>query len=277
MRGMARTAGGARIGSRPMTLLALDGVCFAYGAHEVLRGVSCRLGRGERVALLGPNGAGKSTLLKVAAGSLLPQSGTVLLEGTPLARLPRALAAQCIGGVAAAEAAEFPFLVRESVALGRHPWRSAFGPPRAQDEAAVEAALEACDLRALAGRPVPSLSSGERQRVALARALAQQADVLLLDEPTAHLDLGHQQRLLAAVGREASTRGVAVLAALHDVNLAAAWADRVLLLVDGRLVGDGTPGEVLTAARVEAAFGAPVHVLAHPDGGGPLLVPRGCA
>lgn len=260
-----------------MTLLDLEAVRFAYGAHEVLRGVSCRLGRGERVALLGPNGAGKSTLLKVAAGSLVPQGGEVRLEGTPLARLPRALAARRIGGVAASESAEFPLRVRESVALGRHPWRAAFGPPRAQDEAAVDAALAACDLVALAGRPVPALSSGERQRVALARALAQEADVLLLDEPTAHLDLGHQQRLLAAVGREARTRGVAVLAALHDINLAAAWADRVLLLVDGRVEGDGLPGEVLTAARVEAAFGAPVHVLAHPEGGGPLLVPRGRA
>ncbi|MFM8386290.1 MAG: ABC transporter ATP-binding protein [Planctomycetia bacterium] len=260
-----------------MPLLALHDVCFAYGAHEVLRGVSCGLERGQRVALLGPNGAGKSTLLKVAAGSLLPQAGEVRLDGTLLSRLPRALSAQRIGGVAASESAAFPFLVRESVALGRHPWRSAFGPPAARDEAAVEAALEACDLVALAARPVPALSSGERPRVALARALAQQPDVLLLDEPTAHLDLGHQQRLLAAVGREARTRGVAVLAALHDVNLAAAWADRVLLLVDGVLAGDGTPREVLTAARVEAAFGAPVHVLSHPEGGGPLLVPRGPA
>jgi iron complex transport system ATP-binding protein len=257
-----------------MALLRLEDVRFSYAAHEVLRGVSFGLEAGEKVALLGPNGAGKSTLLKVASGYLAPAAGRVLLGSDDLARLPRRVAARRLGGVAAEETHEFPFRVRESVALGRHAWRSAFGAPTAEDETRVAAALTACELTALADRPLPSLSSGERQRAALARALAQDAEVLLLDEPTAHLDLGHQLRLLAAVAAQAATRRCAVLAAIHDVNLAAGWADRVLLLVAGSLVAQGTPREVLTEERLEAAFGAPVRVLPHPEADAPLIVPR---
>jgi iron complex transport system ATP-binding protein len=257
-----------------MSVLGLEAVRFAYGPHEVLRGVTLALGAGEKVALLGPNGAGKSTLLKVASGFLVPSAGTVRLGGRDLAGVPRREAARRVAGVAADEAHDFPFRVRESVALGRHAWRAAFGPPSAADAAEVERALETCDLVGLADRPLPSLSSGERQRVALARALAQAPEVLLLDEPTAHLDLGHQLRVLDAVDDVARSRGTAVLAALHDVNLAAAWADRVVLLVAGEVAAQGAPGEVLRAERLEAAFGAPVHVLAHPDGGRPLIAPR---
>jgi iron complex transport system ATP-binding protein len=257
-----------------MSVLRLEAVRFAYGAQQVLRDVSLALEPGERVALLGPNGAGKSTLLRLASGYLVPDAGDVWLGAERLADLPRRVAARRLAGVAAEEAHEFPFTVRESVALGRHAWRSAFAAPGAADRERVEAALAACDLLALAERALPGLSSGERQRVALARALAQDADVLLLDEPTAHLDLGHQTRLLEAVSAAARSRGTAALAALHDVNLASAWADRVVLLVAGRLVAEGAPAEVLDAVRVEAAFGAAVHVLPHPEGGRPLLVPR---
>ncbi len=257
-----------------MALLRLEEVRFAYGAHEALRGVTLGLEAGEKVALLGPNGAGKSTLLKVASGYLAPAAGRVLLGAEDLARLPRRVAARRLGGVAAEEAHEFPFRVRESVALGRHAWRSAFGAPTDMDEARVAAALTACELTLLADRPLPSLSSGERQRASLARALAQDAEVLLLDEPTAHLDLGHQLRLLAALTRHVAERRCAVLAAIHDVNLAAGWADRVLLLVAGEVVAQGTPREVLTEERLEAAFGAPVRVLPHPEADAPLIVPR---
>jgi iron complex transport system ATP-binding protein len=257
-----------------MSVLRLDAVHFAYGAREVLCGVTLALAAGERVALLGPNGAGKSTLLKVASGYLAPSRGDVWLGDERLATLPRRSAARRIAGVAAEEAHDLPFTVRESVALGRHAWRGLFAPLAALDHARVQAALAACDLEALAERTVPALSSGERQRVALARALAQDADVLLLDEPTAHLDLGHQGRLLDAVSAAARVRRTAVLAALHDVNLASTWADRVVLLVEGRVEAEGPPAQVLTASRVEAVFGAPVHVLPHPDGGRPLVVPR---
>jgi iron complex transport system ATP-binding protein len=137
----------------------------------------------------------------------------------------------------------------------------------------IDDALRAVDLARLADRPLPALSSGERQRVAVARCLAQGGDLVLLDEPTSHLDLGHRVRLLALFRRRARREGVAVLAALHDLNLAAAVADRVVLLVAGRVLADGSPGTVLTRETVESAFGARVHVVDHPDSGAPVLVP----
>ncbi len=254
--------------------LALDQVAFAFGAREVLADVSLAVEAGECVALLGPNGAGKSTLLRVASGYLAPARGTVRLDGADLAGLPRRAAARRIAGMAAGESAELPFRVRESVALGRHPWRGAFAALGPADLDPVERALEAADLGALAERPVPSLSSGERQRVALARALAQRSEVLLLDEPTAHLDLGHQARLLDVVRREARTRGVAVLAVLHDLNLAAGWADRLALLHAGRLVAEGPPGQVVGDPRLAAAYGAALEAVPVPGRAAPLLIAR---
>jgi iron complex transport system ATP-binding protein len=257
-----------------MARLAFEEVHFAYGANAVLAGVSFAVEGGERVAVVGPNGAGKSTLLRLASGYFAPARGHVRLDGREVSALPRGEAGRRIGGVAAEEAHEFPFTVREAVALGRHPWRGAFARPSAADASRVEDALAAADLTALAVRTLPTLSSGERQRVALARCLAQDAEVLLLDEPTAHLDLGHQVRLLGVLARHARSRGRAALAVLHDLNLAATWADRVVLLVGGRVLADGSPREVLVPERVAEAFGAPVTVLAHPEGDAPLLVPR---
>jgi iron complex transport system ATP-binding protein len=232
------------------------------------------VGPGERVAVLGPNGAGKSTLLRVASGYLRPSAGRVLLDGRDLTTIPRREAARRVAGVAADESHDFPFTVREAVALGRHPWRGTFAPPGDKDRERVETALERTHLLPLAERTLPSLSSGERQRVALARCLAQDAEVLLLDEPTAHLDLGHQVRLLDLVRTHVVEEGRAAVAVLHDLNVAAAWADRVALLVGGRLVAEGTPRAVLTPARIAEAFEAEVSVLAHPHGDAPLIVPR---
>lgn len=254
--------------------LALEDVAFAYGRTPVLGGVSLHVAPGERVALLGRNGAGKSTLLRVASGYLTAQRGRVLLDGQDLRALPRRVAARRVGGTAAGESAELPFRVREAVALGRHPWRGAFGPPSAADDDAVQAALAAADLVPLAERVLPSLSSGERQRVALARALAQQADLLLLDEPTAHLDLGHQTRLLNVVSA-AAARGTAVLAALHDLNVAAAWADRLVLLHRGRVLAAGPPDHVLTPDLVRAAFDAEVVRVQVAGRAAPLVLPAG--
>ena len=257
-----------------MATLRLEGVRFAYGAREVLAGVTVEVGPGERVAVVGPNGAGKSTLLRVASGHLTPSAGRVLLDGRDLAGLPRREAARQVGGMASEESHDFPFTVRESVALGRHPWRGAFRPPSAADREAVEGALAVAHLVDLAERPLPSLSSGERQRAALARSLAQGAGLLLLDEPTAHLDLGHQVRLLDVVRAHVEGSSRAALAVLHDLNLASAWATRVVLLHAGTVLADGAPRDVLTGTRVAEAFGAEVHLVAHPEGGPPLLVPR---
>lgn len=258
-----------------MPRLHLDQVHFAFGAREVLHGVSLSVAAGECLAVLGPNGAGKSTLLRVASGYLAPSAGSVRLDGEDLARLPRRAAARRIAGVSAHESFELPFRVREAVLLGRLPWRGAFGALSPSDEAAVEAALAAADLTALAERVLPSLSSGERQRVALARALVQRPDVLLLDEPTAHLDLGQQVRTLDVVRAESRARGVAVLAVLHDVNLAGGWADRIALLDGGRLVEEGAPARVLSGNLLAEVFGAAIDRVEVPGRAAPLIVPRG--
>jgi iron complex transport system ATP-binding protein len=258
-----------------MDALALESVSAGYARRPVLHDVTLRVGRGERVALLGPNGAGKTTLLRAAGGSLRPLSGRVLVLGRDLAGLSAREAARSLSGVAQQESAEFAFTVREVVALGRlarlRPWSG----PSPEDDAAVEAALERLDLAGIADRPVSALSGGERRRASLARCLAQDADVLLLDEPTAHLDLGHEIDLLSTLSALARERGKAVLAALHDVNLASLFADRVVLLVAGRVVFEGSPAEALTPARIEEVFRARTTVLRHPASGLPVVVPEG--
>ena len=254
-------------------MLEIRHVSFTYSGPPVLDGVDVGVAPGEIVAVVGPNGAGKSTLLRLASGLLEPQAGEVLLDGVPIRSLPRRLAARRIAGVVADADARFPYTVRDTVALGRHPWRGAFGALSADDEARIDGALAAAELVHLADRPLPSLSSGERQRAALARCLVQGGDLALLDEPTAHLDLGHRLRMLDVLRTRAKARGRAVLAVLHDLNLAGAFADRVVLLVAGRVAADGSPAEVFTPDRIREAFGAAVDVLDHPKTGAPVVVP----
>jgi iron complex transport system ATP-binding protein len=255
-----------------MALLEIRGVRAGYGARDVLDGVSLDVAAGEVVALLGPNGAGKTTLLRVAGGVLAPLAGTVRVDGRDLASLSARDAARLVSGVPQDDVADFAFTLRQVVALGRAARLGALGRERPEDRAAVEGALEAVDLGSLAARAVTEVSAGERRRASVARCLAQDASVLLLDEPAAHLDLGHAARVLARVASLARERGKAVLASVHDPNLASAVADRVALLVGGRVAALGPPAEVLVPFRLEAAFGAAVRVLGHPDGGGPVVV-----
>jgi len=256
-----------------VSALELQDVHFAYGSHEILSAIDLRVEAGAAVAIVGPNGSGKTTLLRVAGGLLLPSRGSVLLDGHDLASLPRRSAARRLAGVPAEEEAVFPFTVRESVALGRHPWRGAFSALDAADHERVDLALAATDLVSLAARPLPALSSGERQRVSIARCLVQEAPVSLLDEPTSHLDIGQRLRVLHLLRRTAREHDRAIVMVLHDLNLAATAADRVVLLVGGRIAAEGTPAEVLTAERIEAAFQTPVQVLDHPQTGAPVIVP----
>ena len=210
-------------------------------------------------ALVGPNGSGKSTLLRALAGLIRPAAGSVRLDGLEVASLPRPIAARRIAVVPQTFDTLFPFTVREVVALGRTARLGLLARPAAADVGAVERALGELELAALADRRLDALSGGERQRAVLAMALAQEADVLLLDEPTAHLDPGHQRALLERIGALARTRGVIALAVLHDLNLAS-LASRVLVLDRGRIVADGPSARSLSAEVVAGVFGGGLRV-----------------
>ena len=237
-----------------MTALVARAVDAGYGARHVLRCVDLTLEPGGLIALVGPNGAGKSTLLRALAGLIRPTSGAVTLDGVGVLTMTRAALASRIAVVPQAFDTLFPFTVREIVGLGRSARLGLFARPRRVDEQAVERAIAEQDLSLLADRRIDALSGGERQRVVLAMALAQEAAVLLLDEPTAHLDPSHQRSVLLRVGELARTRGVVTVAVLHDLNLAA-LADRVVVMADGAVVADGPPVTALAPDVVSRVFG----------------------
>jgi len=238
-------------------LLEVADVSFSYGAVPALDRISFVARAGELLALVGPNGAGKSTLLRVAAGLLAPRTGSVRLAGLDAHAAPRRAVARVCALVPQEPKAPWPFTVREAVMMGRAPHQGLLAIPGPFDRGAVDGAIEACDLGALAGRRLDALSGGERRRVFFARALAQEPRVLLLDEPTAFLDLAHQVSAME-MARVAAGAGLCVVAVLHDLNLAAAAADRLLVLSRGRVVADGAPGAVLTAERVSEVWGVTV-------------------
>lgn len=253
-----------------MTLTA-HGVVAGYGPRTVLQGVDLALVPGL-CAIVGPNGAGKSTLIRVLAGLLEPSAGRVTLDDTELRRLGRGTVARRIAVVPQLFDTLFPFTVAEVVMLGRTARLRPFAGPREADRAAVARALGRLGLGDLAARRIDTLSGGERQRAVLAMALAQEAGILLLDEPTVHLDPGHQRATLVLARDLAREHGLAVAAVLHDLNLASALAERVVVLDGGRIVADGTPGEVLTQRTVERVFGAGLRVLE--DRIPPAVIPR---
>ncbi len=252
---------------------------YAHTRSRVLHGVSLQAHEGEVVALIGPNGSGKSTVLRVAAGVLRPSSGQVLIDGDDLARLAVKERARRMAVVPQEGPVPNGMFVREMVALGRTPYVRLLLGPTAHDRQAIEGALNAVGLRDLADRRVDELSGGERQRVILARALAQEPRMLLLDEPTANLDLHHQVAMLELVRCLTREQGLAVVAAVHDLQLAALFCDRVVLLNEGRVVSYGSPEAVLTPALLLETFGQRVVLSAHPTHGVPLvaLVPNGNA
>ncbi|HYE96681.1 MAG TPA: ABC transporter ATP-binding protein [Rubricoccaceae bacterium] len=234
----------------PTAAYEVDGLRVQLGHRTVLEGLSFRIGQGETVGLLGPNGAGKTTLLRVLGG-LLPFDGHVALLGRPLRGWTDAERARAVAFVRQQLALDFGLTVEEFVLLGRTPHLGWLAHSAAADRAAVRAALDATDLAPLAARAVTAISGGEQQRAALAQALAQAARILLLDEPTAHLDVHHQYDLMARVAAQA---GRTVVAAFHDLAFAARHAGRLLILDGGRLVADGPPSEVLTADLIRRVF-----------------------
>ena len=256
-----------------MTNLArLDGVSAGYPGRTVLSDVTLDVRTREVLAVVGPNGAGKSTLLKTLARQLKPTAGTVLVSGEDPWRHGPGWAAARIALTPPEPSAVWPLTVRDAVTLGRAPHRGWLLPFTAADRAAVDRALARTGLAGFDDRLTSELSAGEAQRVVLARALAQEPRVLLLDEPTAHLDIRYQVETLALL-RSLARDGLAVVAAIHDLNLAARWADRVAVLKAGRVLAAGPPSEVFTADVLDAAYGTTVRVVPHPVFGSPLVVP----
>jgi iron complex transport system ATP-binding protein len=248
-------------------LLEARDVRHAFGRMPVLDGVSLELRPGRLVVVAGPNGAGKTTLLRVLAGTLRADAGELRLAGAPLAELSRRDVAQRLAVVPQDSHVPFPFRVREMVALGRAPFLGPFGREAPSDVAATERALEELELLALAERSYPSLSGGEKQRVLLARALVQGVSTWLLDEPTAHMDLGHRlhcwEWLRAWL---AATPGRGCLLVTHDLVLASRFADELVLLERGRVAAQGPPAEVLTPERIASVYGVEARVGTDEDG-----------
>lgn len=256
-----------------------EGLRFRYpgtGA-DVLHGIDLEVGSGEVVAVIGPNGSGKSTLLRLLLGSRRPDAGRALLFGRPAADWDPAERARRVAALPQHEQPAFPVTVAELVGMGRYPWLGRWGRPGPRDRAAVADALERCRVTDLATREFATLSGGERQRARLARALAQEPAGLALDEPTAALDLAHDMELWHRL-REESAAGRAVLLATHDLNRAARFADRLVLLHHGRAVAAGPPKTVLDAPVLETVWGWPVRVVPlggdGPDRTAPQVVPR---
>ncbi|MFN7010167.1 MAG: ABC transporter ATP-binding protein [Allorhizobium sp.] len=244
-----------------MTLSA-DHVSWSAGGAEILKDVSLTVEAGEFLGIIGPNGSGKTSLMSLLAGIRKPKSGAVLLDGTPIGALGRRTVAQRLAFVEQQAETGERITARQAVELGRTPYLGALSPWTSQDDGIVDAALENVDMAHLAERSWHTLSGGERQRLHIARALAQQPRILLLDEPTNHLDIGHQISLLDLVQRQDLT----VVAALHDLNHAAMFCDRIAVMQGGRLVALGRPWEVLTEARIREVFGVEVDIQQDGDG-----------
>jgi iron complex transport system ATP-binding protein len=242
------------------------GLHAGYEEREVLRGLEFRAKSGEVVALLGPNGSGKSTLIKCLCGTLSPTEGSVRIDGDNIRDLSQKQIAQQVSVVPQSEDSVFEFTVYDVVAMGRYPWDDS-------DDGHIKWALENAGCEALAERRVTELSGGEKQRVLFARALAQAGHILLLDEPTAHMDVGYQISTLS-LARELARQNHAVVVALHDLNLASGFADRAVLLHDGRIACEGTVDAVLASPEIERVYGAKFERLTEERTGRTILVPE---
>jgi iron complex transport system ATP-binding protein len=261
-------------------MLKASGISFAYGRRgtapqRVLDGVSLEVGRGTVVGLLGPNGSGKTTFLRILAGVLAPESGTVAIDGRPIAGMSRRELARRVAVVPQETQSTFDFSVIDMVLMGRYPHLGAFELEGAEDQAIARDALAATGTGALEARPFATLSGGEKQRVVIASALAQASDMLLLDEPTAALDLGYQFEITALLRRLNAERGTTMIVSTHDLNLAAALCERIVLLKSGRVIAHGATEETLTAENIRRLYEVDADVQFHPLAGHLTVVPLG--
>jgi iron complex transport system ATP-binding protein len=247
-------------------------ITAGYNGTTVLKGIDVNVAAGEWVGLIGPNGSGKTTLLRVVSGAL-PTSGEARLDGVEVGSLSKRERALRMAVVPQSPVVPEGMTVVDYVLLGRNPHIPYWGAESPRDVAVVMDLLVELDLQGFGSRPMRTLSGGERQRAVVARALAQEAGVLLLDEPTAALDLGHRQQLLEHVDGLRRERGIAVLSAVHDLTLAAQYADRLVLLDAGRVAADGSAADVLTVERLTSHYGALVSIVEDEDGN-PVVAPR---
>lgn len=263
----------------PTTAFATRALEYGYPgqSHPAIDGLTMDVPGGSLFALLGPNGSGKSTLLKLLLGALSPDAGEARYQGRPVAEWPRRDYARHVGVVPQLEQITFPLTVRELVSMGRYPHMGAWRTEGPADRHAVDSALERCEVIELADRSLGTLSGGERQRARVARALAQEPDTLVLDEPTAALDIHHEMAMFELLAQLAQRDGKTVVMATHNVNLAARYATRTLLLDRGRPAAEGTPAEVIEPGTIGRVYRWPVAIVEHPgpgpDAGAPQVVP----
>ncbi len=255
--------------------LAAQHLVAGYGVRTVVDGIDLEIPGGQVTTIIGPNACGKSTLLKTLARLLVPSGGQVLLDGNDVHRLPTRVLAKSLGLLPQSPIAPEGIVVADLVGRGRHPHQRLFCSPTPADDEAVAEALAATGLTDLADRSVDELSGGQRQRVWLAMALAQRSDILLLDEPTTFLDVTHQIEILDLLTDLNRQRGTTIVMVLHDINLAARYADHMVAVHDGRVVASDTPSAVVTPDLVREVFGLDCLVVTDPVSGGPMVLPRG--
>jgi iron complex transport system ATP-binding protein len=255
--------------------LAAEDLTVGYGERTVIEGLDLLVPPGRISAIVGANACGKSTLLRSMSRLLAPREGRVLLDGRAVHRLPAKELARTLGLLPQSPIAPEGITVSDLVGRGRHPHQGVFTRWKKEDDAAVAAALEATQTTELAERAVDELSGGQRQRVWIAMALAQQTDLLLLDEPTTFLDVSHQIEVLDLLTDLNRSRGTTVVMVLHDLNMAARYADHLIALASGRVHASGLPDDVLTEGTVRAVFGLDCRVIPDPTSGRPLMLPIG--
>ncbi len=259
-----------------VSALEARGLGAGYGDRGVLDGLDVRIAEGEFTAIVGPNACGKSTLLRSLARLLPASAGSVLLDGRDIRRLPTRDVARRLGLLPQTSIAPDGITVFDLVARGRFPHQSVLSGWSRRDEEAVRTAMRETDVEALASRPVDELSGGQRQRVWIAMVLAQQTPTVLLDEPTTFLDIGHQLEVLDLVSR-LRDEGRTVVAVLHEINHAARYATDLIVMRDGVVVAQGPPADVLTAETMADVFGVDARIIADPDTGVPVMLPRAVA
>ena len=255
-----------------MNAIVMNRVCFSYSTGLVLRDVELSVRKGEMIGLIGPNGAGKTTLIRLISGILDARQGEVRLDGLHAGRLKRNALARQVAVVPQQFSIPFAYKVEEVVMLGRTPFMKPFHDSSVRNRDVIMQTMDVVGIRRLEGRYFSELSGGERQKVVLAMALAQEPKLLLLDEPTAHLDISHQVETLELLARMNEEGRLTIIAAMHDLNLASAYFRRLILMREGAIVADGPPERVLTSSTIASAYSVAVHIQPHPLTGVPQVV-----